>query len=99
MVKVKITSEKTLETSEEIADFLVSSYTETTARSPFSPGDVVSITNRAGLPPDVGVGDVAVVLFSEPAPSPFTHARLLHANGSTMTLQLQTSNLTARDVS
>jgi hypothetical protein len=97
MVTVKLTSEKTLDTPEEIAAFLQESYADLSGRSAFKPGDVVSITSRAGMMPDFGVGDVGVVVFSEPAPAPFTHLRLLHANGSTMTIQVQTANLGKRD--
>ncbi|MCJ2032886.1 hypothetical protein [Methylobacterium sp. J-068] len=93
---MKITSEKTLDTPDDIAAFLRSDYEDMTARAAFQPGDVVSIANRAGMIPDIGIGDVAVVVYSEPSPSPFTHARLLHENGSTMTMQIQTANLTRR---
>jgi hypothetical protein len=96
MITVKVTSEKNLQSVEEIAVFLEEGYADLMKRSAFQPGSVVSIMNRAGLPPDIGVGDIAVVLFSDPAPAPFTHVRLLHANGSTMTLQMQTSSLGER---
>ena len=97
MVTVKITSEKTLDTPEEIAKFLLDDYSDMASRLAFAPGDVVSIANRSGLIPELGIGDVAVVLFSEPSPSPFTHVRLLHANGGLMSVQTQTANLTKRD--
>jgi hypothetical protein len=96
MVTVKLTSEKTLNTPEDIAAFLQESYADLASRAAFQPGEVVSISSRAGMMPDFGVGDVGVVVFSEPAPAPFTHVRLLHANGSTMTIQVQTANLSKR---
>lgn len=97
MITVKVTSEKTLDTADDIAKFLQANYADMAARAELQPGDVVAITSRAGVIPDIGIGDVGVVLFSEPAPSPFTHVRLLHTNGNIMTMQLQTANLSKRD--
>lgn len=99
MVTIKITSEKTLDTADDIAAFLREDYSRMTDNSKLMPGEAVDITNRAGLPPEIAVGDVGIVLFSEPSPSPFTHVRLLHSNGSLMTMQLQTTCLTKRDAS
>lgn len=97
MITVKVTSEKTLDTPDDIVAYLQENYANMSAGSAFKPGEVVSITTRTGMPPEFGVGDVGVVLFSEVAPSPFTHVRLLHANGSTMSVQVQTANLSKRD--
>lgn len=97
MVTVKVQSELTLDTPEAIVAYLGEQYDAYRGSAPFAPGDRVSITSRAGLPPEIGMGDVGVVLLCEPSPSPYTTVRLLHANGAVMTMQLQTSSLARRD--
>lgn len=96
MITVNVTSRRTLDTADDIAAFLKENYASGSG-GVFASGDVVTIA-RAGLPPEIGVGDVAIVLFDEPAPNPYTTVRLLHANGSLITFQAQTANLTKREV-
>ncbi|NEU14317.1 hypothetical protein G3T14_19610 [Methylobacterium sp. BTF04] len=95
MVTVNITSQRTLDTPDDIAAFLSESY-ESADGAAFKPGDLVNVA-RAGLPPEMGVGDVAIVLYDDPKPSPYTTVRMLHASGALMTFQAQTTNLTKRD--
>ncbi|NEU14715.1 hypothetical protein G3T14_21790 [Methylobacterium sp. BTF04] len=96
MITVKITSERKLDTPDDIAAYLTESQDDT-SRGAYHHGEVVAIANRSGLPPEIGVGDVALVLFSEPSPSPYTSVRLLHSSGSIMTMQVQTANLAKRN--
>lgn len=96
MVTVKIMTERSLDTPEDIAAYLSEHHQAQVERSPFAAGEVVAIVSRAGMMPEFGMGDVAVVLLVEPAPSPYSTVRVLHANGSVMTLQVQTANLATR---
>lgn len=93
MVDVKITSVRTLDTPADIAQFLTERHAAAVDGAVFQYGDLVKLTKRDGLPPEMCQGDVATYLYSEPAPSPFTSVRMLLANGSLITTNVQTANL------
>ena len=54
--------QRTLNTPDEIAAYLGEAFRNMQEASTFKTGDEVAITSRSGLPPEIGVGDVGVML-------------------------------------
>jgi hypothetical protein len=96
MVTIKETSERTLETPEEIAEHLQGRYAKMVEAVPFEAGETVSIESRAGIPPDLGAGNVAVWLFAAGG-GVRSHVLLLTATGIETIAQVPTSNLARRE--
>lgn len=96
MVTVTETSKRTLEGRDEIAAYLEQCYGQMHEGAVFRIGEVVDIVARAGVPPDVGVGDVAVWIL-EAAGTPWSHILALTASGTPILIQIQTDNLAKRE--
>lgn len=96
MVTITETTQRELNTVEEIIDHLRQGYDAMAASAPFATGDLVDITSRAGIPPDTGVGDVAIFLASETG-SPWSSVMLLTGGGNRIITAVPTENLTKRD--
>lgn len=94
MITVTETSKKTktLNTSEEIATFLKRHHRGLVKDAAFKPGEVVRITNRAGIPPDICIGDRVVILF-EATPGLVAHVLALNSGGAPVQFVAQVSNL------
>ncbi|UMY16671.1 hypothetical protein MMB17_18590 [Methylobacterium organophilum] len=87
--------QRTLSTPDEIAAYLKDKFDQATADSPFAFGEPVSITSRAGLVPEIAVGDVGIMLCDLPH-QPFSWVMVLTSGGVAMPVQIQTTNLTKR---
>lgn len=90
------TRPRTLNTPDEIAAYLAGTFRELQEASPFKPGDPVAITSRSGLQPEVGAGDVGVMLCDLPNQ---LHSWVLvfTTGGQQMAVQIQTANLAKRE--
>lgn len=90
------TRQRTLNTPDEIAAYLSESFRAMQEKGPFKPGDEVAITSRSGLPPEIGVGDVGVMLCDLPNQ---LHSWVLvfTGGGQQMAVQIQTANLAKRE--
>lgn len=93
MVTATEKTDRTLSTPDEIAAYLGARYEAMGASARFKPGDPVRVTARAGMPPDLAIGDVVVVVASMPG-TPFTYILSLHSSGSEIIVQVMTDNLT-----
>ncbi|MFD6321028.1 hypothetical protein [Methylorubrum thiocyanatum] len=58
--------QRTLNTPDEIAAYLGETVRSMQEDGPFKSGDEVAITSRSGLPPEIGVGDVGIMLCDLP---------------------------------
>ncbi|TFZ54995.1 hypothetical protein E4V01_24085 [Methylorubrum sp. Q1] len=94
MVTVTETSTRTLSSSDEIAAFLEQRFAQMLASSPFKPGEAVHIANRAGLPTDLGAGDVGLMLLD--VPGAWSHVMLLSPTGLPIVVQVASGNLAKR---
>lgn len=90
--------ERTLNTPDEIADYLVATFRTMQEKSPFKAGDKVNITSRSGLAPEIGIGDVGVALCDLPE-QPWTWVLVFTAGGAQIPVQIQTANLAKREQS
>ncbi len=97
MVTVTETSTRTLSTPDEIAAFLDQRFAQMVASSPFKTGEAVRIADRAGLPADLGAGDVATWLFEMPGTA-WSNVLLLSATGTPLVVQVASGNLAKRVV-
>ncbi|MGE7153169.1 hypothetical protein ACQKJ1_05450 [Methylorubrum rhodesianum] len=97
MVTINETSERTLETSDEIAAYLERRHDLMGDGAPFRAGETVGIVSRAGIPPDLGAGDVAIWLFSAGSGAVWSHVLLLTAGGIETVAQVPTANLAKRE--
>ncbi|MGN7122853.1 hypothetical protein [Methylorubrum thiocyanatum] len=88
------TSTRTLTSADEIASFLEQRFGQMEASSPFKTGETVRIADRAGLPSDLGVGDVALMLLD--VPGAWSHVLLLTATGMPIVVQIASGNLAKR---
>lgn len=87
--------QRTLETPDEIAAYLAETFAGMQERSAFTPGQVVDITNRSGLSPDIGIGDVGVLLCDLPEQL-FSWVLVFTSGGQQLAIQVQTSNIAQR---
>jgi hypothetical protein len=95
MVTVTETSTRTLSSPDEIADFLEQRFVQMISASPFKSGGSVRITDRAGLPADLGAGDVGMWLFERPGTA-WSDVLLLTATGIPIVVQVASANLAKR---
>ncbi|MEN3213617.1 hypothetical protein PUR23_26845 [Methylorubrum populi] len=88
--------QRTLNTPDEIAAYLAETFRGTQEASPFRTGDEVTITSRSGLAPEIGIGDVGVLLCDLPGQ---LHSWVLvfTAGGQQMAVLIQTANLAKRE--
>lgn len=87
--------QRTLNTPDEIATYLAEAFTGMQERSAFTPGQVVDIISRSGLSPEIGVGDVGVLLCDLPDQL-FSWVLVFTASGHQLAIQVQTSNIAQR---
>ena len=90
--------QRTLNTPDEIAAYLAEAFAGMQERSAFTPGQVVDIANRSGLSPEIGVGDVGVLLCDLPDQL-FSWVLVFTLGGQQIAIQVQTSNLARREMS
>ena len=90
------TRQRTLNTPDEIAAYLSETFRGMQEASPFRTGDEVTITSRSGLAPEIGIGDVGIMLCDLPGQ---LHSWVLvfTAGGQQMAVQIQTANLAKRE--
>jgi hypothetical protein len=88
--------ERTLNTPDEIANYLGETFRAMQEKSPFKAGDKVSITSRSGLAPEIGIGDVGVALCDLPE-QPWTWVLVFTVGGQQIPVQIQTANLAKRE--
>lgn len=88
--------QRTLNTADEIADYLSETFRVMQEGTPFRPGDPVNITSRSGLAPEIGIGDVGIMLCDLPNQ---LHSWVLvfTSGGQQMAAQIQTANLAKRE--
>lgn len=96
MLTFSETRQRTLNTPDEIAAYLGETFRAMQESGPFKPGDEVAITSRSGLPPEIGIGDVGIMLCDLPNQ---LHSWVLvfTAGGQQMAVQIQTANLAKRE--
>lgn len=94
MVTVTETSTRTLASPDEIAAFLEQRFAQMVTTSPFKTGESVRIADRAGLPADLGAGDVGLMLMD--VPGAWSHVLLLTTTGMPVVVQVASSNLAKR---
>ncbi|KQQ23745.1 hypothetical protein ASF53_05320 [Methylobacterium sp. Leaf123] len=88
--------QRTLNTPDEIAAYLGETFQGMQDQSPFQTGEAVDITSRAGLSPEIAVGDVGVVLCDLPGQL-FSWVLVFTAGGQQIAIQVQTDNLAKRE--
>ncbi|MGN7124085.1 hypothetical protein [Methylorubrum thiocyanatum] len=90
------THQRTLSTPDEIAAYLAGTFRGMQEASPFRTGNEVTITSRSGLAPEIGIGDVGIMLCDLPGQ---LHSWVLvfSAGGQQMAVQIQTANLAKRE--
>jgi hypothetical protein len=90
------TRQRTLNTPDEIATYLAETFRKMQEASPFRAGDEVAITSRSGLTPEIGIGDIGIMLCDLPGQ---LHSWVLvfTASGQQMAVQIQTANLAKRE--
>lgn len=88
--------QRTLNTADEIVDYLSEEFRAMQEGTSFRPGDKVSITSRSGLAPEIGIGDVGIMLCDLPNQ---LHSWVLvfTSGGQRMPVQIQTANLAKRE--
>lgn len=96
MLTFNETVQRTLNTPDEIAGYLAESFRAMQEKGPFKPGDEVAITSRSGLPPEIGVGDVGIMLCDLPNQL-FSWVLIFTSGGQQMVVQIQTANLAKRE--
>ncbi len=96
MLTVSETRQRTLNTPDEIAVYLDEIFRGMAEESPFETGETVAITSRAGLPPEIAVGDVGIMLCDLPGQL-FSWVLVLTSGGQRMAVQVQTANLAKRE--
>ncbi|CAO4196406.1 hypothetical protein [Methylorubrum extorquens] len=96
MLTFNETRQRTLSTPDEIAAYLAESFRDMQENGPFKSGDEVTITSRSGLPPEIGVGDVGIMLCDLPNQL-FSWVLVFTAGGQQMAVQIQTANLAKRE--
>ncbi len=96
MITVTETSTRQLTSPDEIAAFLEQRFAQMVETSPFKPGEAVHLASRAGLPSDLGVGDVGLMLLD--VPGAWSHVMLLTANGAPIVVQVASGNLAKRAI-
>ncbi|MGE7418564.1 hypothetical protein [Methylobacterium tarhaniae] len=88
-----VTTTRTLDTPEAIADHVHAEYLRRSNAAPFRPGDRVRIERRDGIPPEFLVGDVGTVMLCDPEHSPLTTLMGVSDRGMTIQFPVQTANL------
>lgn len=87
--------QRTLSTADEIAAYLAETFRGMQEASAFKAGDTVAITSRSGLTPEIGVGDVGIMLCDLPNQL-FSWVLVFTSGGQQMPVQIQTANLAKR---
>lgn len=87
--------QRTLETPDEIAAYLSETFQGMQERSPFRTGEVVDIVTRSGLSPEIGIGDVGVLLCDLPDQL-FSWVLVFTAGGQQIAIQVQTAHIARR---
>ncbi|GAA0278218.1 hypothetical protein LNAOJCKE_4542 [Methylorubrum aminovorans] len=96
MLTFSETRQRTLNTSDEIAAYLGETFRDMQEASTFKTGDPVAITSRSGLTPEIGVGDVGIMLCDLPNQL-FSWVLVFTSGGQQMAVQIQTANLAKRE--
>lgn len=95
MITITETKKVTLETADEIAAYLKAALAEMDSDSPFRRGEEVAFTSRAGLVPEIAIGDVGVMLCDLPR-QPWSWVLVFASGGQPMAVQVMTENLAKR---
>lgn len=96
MLTFSETRQRTLNTPDEIAAYLAETFRDMREASAFKMGDPVAITSRSGLTPEIGVGDVGIMLC-DLTNQLFSWVLVFTAGGQQMAVQIQTANLAKRE--
>lgn len=96
MLTVSETRQRTLNSPDEIAAYLDEAFRAMAEESPFTTGDLVAITSRAGLAPEVAIGDVGVMLCDLPGQL-WSWVLVFTSGGQRLPIQVQTANLAKRE--
>lgn len=98
MITIVETSKKTrtLNTPEDVAEFLRRTHRSQVRNAKFKYGEVVQITNRAGIPPDICIGDRAVYLYEDTG-GHTARVLALNAGGAPAQFPVQLVNLAKRE--
>ncbi|MBA9068418.1 hypothetical protein FHR71_002159 [Methylobacterium sp. RAS18] len=88
--------QRTLKTSDEIAAYLSDTFQTMQEKASFKPGDPVNIVSRSGLVPDIGVGDVGIMLCDLPGQL-HSWVWVFTSGGQQIAVQIQTANLAKRE--
>lgn len=88
--------QRTLNTPDEIAAYLGETFRAMQEDGRFKPGNEVAITSRSGLPPEIGIGDVGIMLCDMPNQL-FSWVLVFTAGGQQMAVQIQTASLAKRE--
>lgn len=85
-----------LNTPDEIAAHLADTFRAMQEAAPLKTGDEVSITSRAGISPEVAVGDVGIMLCDLPDQL-FSWVLVLTRGGTTVPALIETTKLAKRE--
>lgn len=96
MLTVTESRQRTLNTSDEIAAYLADAFEKMEAESPFKNGEPVAIVSRSGLPPEIAIGDVGIMLCTMPGQA-WSWVLVFTSGGQQMAVQIQTANLAKRE--
>lgn len=96
MLTVSETRQRTLNSTDEIAAYLDEIFQAMADESPFKTGEMVAITSRAGLAPEIAVGDVGIMLCDLPGQL-YSWVLVLTSGGQRLPIQVQTANLAKRE--
>ena len=96
MLTFNETRQRTLNTPDEIAAYLGESFRSMQETSPLKTGDTVAITSRAGLAPEIAIGDVGIMLCDLPHQL-WSWVLVFTSGGQQLAVQIQTANLAKRE--
>ncbi|GJD58157.1 hypothetical protein [Methylobacterium dankookense] len=97
MITVTEQTQRTLETPEEIGAYLAARYADHAAKARFQPGERVSFRSSAGVPPELAIGGVGIMVYDAPG-NPFSHVMVLHSSGREIVVQVPSDNLAQAEV-
>ncbi|CAO4178804.1 hypothetical protein [Methylorubrum populi] len=95
MLSIPQTSILELNTAQEIAEHLKATFDQMMVEGDFANGEVVDIVDRASLHPDIGIGEVAVMLCDMPR-QPWSWIVVYARGGQPMAIQVPTNILAKR---
>ncbi|WP_132256536.1 hypothetical protein [Methylobacterium segetis] len=78
------TTQRTLETEEDIAAYLTSEFERRAEAAGFRPGSLARLSNRNGVSALMGAGTVVIVLACDPASSPLATVLGMNTSGGVM---------------